>query len=228
MSTMVEKGPGTGFREAIRRQESLLAPAERRLLVWLARHMPAWVGSDHLTLLGFAAMLGAGASYAAARWWPPALLVVNLFIALNWFGDSLDGTLARVRQRLRPRYGFYVDHILDSFGAVFLLGGLAISGYMSERVAAALLAAYLLLSIDAYLATYTLATFRLSFWKFSPTEARVLLGLGNVAAFLRPRVRDAGYLFYDLAGVIALAIMAAVLLISVARNIRTLYRQERI
>jgi phosphatidylglycerophosphate synthase len=222
-----------GFREAIRKQESYLAPAERSCLRWLAERMPACVGSDHLTLLGFAALLLAGASYAAARWWPPALLLVNVWLAVNWFGDSLDGTLARVRNRQRPRYGFYVDHMVDSFGALFLIAGLALSGFMSAGVAAALLVSFLLLSINSYLATYTLGTFRLSFWRFSPTEIRILLALGNAVALVKPTVRvfdlfDAPVRFFDVGGIVAVAVMAVVLVVSVAENTLALYRAEKL
>ena len=97
--------------------------------------MPAWVNSDHLTLLGFVAMIAAGFLYWAASWDRRALLGVILALAVNWFGDSLDGTLARVRNRLRPRYGFYVDHITDAIGTFFLIGGLGLSGYMSLNIA---------------------------------------------------------------------------------------------
>src|SRR5437588_11167339 len=83
------------FKTAQRQQTSLLAPLERVCLNWLARNMPPWVKPDHLTLLGLVAMLMAGACYAIARWWPAALLMVNICLAINWFGDSLDGTLAR-------------------------------------------------------------------------------------------------------------------------------------
>ena len=220
----------TTFRDAMRMQQSLLAPLESKCLAWLARRTPSWVHPDHLTLLGFLAMLLAGVSYAMARWWPASLLIVNLWIALNWLGDSLDGTLARARNRLRPRYGFYVDHIVDSFGALFLVGGLALSGYMSERVALALLLAFFLLSINAYLATYTLGTFHLSFWKFSPTEMRILLAIGNGVAFLRPTVGVFGarHLFFDVAGAVAVACMLVVLAVSVVRNVRALYEAERL
>jgi phosphatidylglycerophosphate synthase len=222
-----------GFREAIRKQESYLAPAERSCLRWLAERMPACVGPDHLTLLGFAALLLAGASYAAARSWPPALLLVNVWLAVNWFGDSLDGTLARVRNRQRPRYGFYVDHMVDSFGAFFLIAGLALSGFMSAGVAAALLVSFLLLSINSYLATYTLGTFRLSFWRFSPTEIRILLALGNAVALVKPTVRvfdlfDAPVRFFDVGGIVAVAVMAVVLVVSVAENTLALYRAEKL
>src|SRR5436305_3054695 len=98
------------FSEARRVQNSLLATAEKKTLIWLAKRTPAWINSDHLTLLGFLSLVGVAAAYYLARWFPMALLVVNFCLALNWLGDSLDGTLARVRNCQRPRYGFYVDH----------------------------------------------------------------------------------------------------------------------
>ena len=132
MATMTQSQP---FRPANRVLESILSVPERHALRWLAAHMPSRVNSDHLTVLGLLSMLGAGLAYIAARWNPWALLTVCVFLALNWFGDSLDGTLARVRNCQRPRYGFYVDHVTDSLGATALFGGLALSGYMSAAVA---------------------------------------------------------------------------------------------
>ena len=219
-----------GFRKAARIQQSLVATVEKRCLIWLARRLPAWVTPDHLTVLGFAAMILAGASYALARWWAPSLLLVNAWLAVNWFGDSLDGTLARERQCQRPRYGFYVDHIVDSFGGLFLIGGLALSGYMSWWVAVGLLVTFYLLSINAYLATYVLGIFQLSYWKFSPTEIRILLAAGNVVALLRPTVRlfAINKPFFDVAGAIAIVAMAAVLIVSVVRNVIRLHRMETV
>jgi phosphatidylglycerophosphate synthase len=150
------------------------------------------------------------------------------FIALNWFGDSLDGTLARVRQQQRPRYGFYVDHILDSIGSVALMGGLALSGYMSPAIAISLLVLFLLLSIQSYLATYTLGEFRMSFWSFGPTELRLLLVAGNLALFRWPTVLHGRYRLFDFGGVIGIAGMAAMLLFFTAKNIIRLYEEERI
>src|ERR1044071_4176890 len=143
------------FQEASRAQLSRLAPIEKKCLIWLARHTPRWINSDHLTILGLASLAGAGMSYWYARRNPAGLLLVVLFLMLNWLGDSLDGTLARVRNRQRPRYGFYVDHIVDAFGTFFLLGGLALSGYMGAWIAAGLLIVYFMLSIEVYLDTYT-------------------------------------------------------------------------
>ena len=218
-----------GFQDATRRQESLLAGYEKKCLHWLAHRMPGRVNSDHLTLLGFLAMFLAGASYALAAWWSPFLLLANAWLAVNWFGDSLDGTLARVRNRQRPRYGFYVDHIVDSFGALFLVSGLALSGYMSGWVAFSLLIGFYLLSVNTYLATYTLGTFQLSFCKLSPTEMRILLAIGNTYVWAHPTVTLFGgrERFFDVAGFVAVVCMAVVLVISVARNTLALYLTEK-
>lgn len=193
--------------------------------------MPHWVNSDHLTALGLASLFAAGIAYWISASNRLALLAVIAMLALNWFGDSLDGTLARVRKKQRPRYGFYVDHIVDCFGALFLLGGLGLSGYMSPLIAAGLLIIYLLLSIEAYLTTYTIGTFHISFGKFSPTELRILLAIGNIALFVRggnSRILGHDFLLFDIGGVVAIACMAVILIIAVARHTRALYNEERI
>jgi phosphatidylglycerophosphate synthase len=216
------------FQEASRAQMSLLARLEKKCLIWMARHAPHWINSDHLTALGLASLAGAGLSYWYARYNSAGLLLVIGFLALNWLGDSLDGTLARVRNQQRPRYGFYVDHVVDAFGTFFLLGGLALSGYMSERIAIGLLIVYFMLSIEVYLATYTLGTFHLSFWKFSPTELRILLMMGNLALFYRPVVRLFGgsYLLFDVGGAIGIFGMALMLVTAVGKHTAALYRAE--
>ena len=216
------------FRSARRIQESAVASLEKRALIWMAERMPARVNSDHLTALGFGAQLLTGASYALARYDRLWLLAGIAFLALNWFGDSLDGTLARVRNQQRPRYGFYVDHMLDSFGSVALMGGLAFSGYMSPVIAIGLLVLFLLLSIQTYLATHTLGEFRMSFWSFGPTELRILLVAGNLALFRWPMVWHGHYRLFDFGGAIGIIGMTAMLLFFTARNIVRLYNEERI
>ena len=216
------------FQQATRIQESVFAAPEKRLLIWLAERIPAWINSDHLTLLGFAAQLLTGVSYALARFDRLWLLAGIGFIALNWFGDSLDGTLARVRNQQRPRYGFYVDHILDSIGSVALMGGLALSGYMSPAIATSLLVLFLLLSIQSYLATYTLGDFRMSFWSFGPTELRLLLVAGNLALLRWQTVLHGRYRLFDFGGAIGIAGMTAMLIFFTVRNIIRLYHEERI
>jgi archaetidylinositol phosphate synthase len=216
--------------DMLRVQESFVAAAERRALVWLAARTPERITPDHLTILGLAAQVGAGACYALAPWNRSALLAVIVCLALNWLGDSLDGTLARVRQRLRPRYGFYVDHMVDSFGALALMGGLALSGCMHPALAIALLIMFLMLSIQSYLATHALGEFRLSFWRFGPTELRILLAVGNLALFWKPQAGLFGgqYRLFDVGGAIGLAGMALMVIAFTIKNTMRLYREERI
>jgi archaetidylinositol phosphate synthase len=206
--------------------ESVFARSEKVLLVKMAERTPAWINSDHLTALGFLAQLATGFSYALAgyhRFW---LLAAICFLALNWLGDSLDGTLARVRNRQRPRYGFYLDHMLDSIGTVALMTGLGISGYMSFPIATTLLVLFLLLSIQSYLAAHTLGEFRLSFWSFGPTELRILLVIGNLALLRWPRVLHGHFRLFDVGGAVGIVGMTAMLVFFTASNIARLYKEE--
>jgi phosphatidylglycerophosphate synthase len=216
------------FQAATRVISSVLAPLEQRCLSWLAQRMPRWVHADHLTALAAAAMFLAGLSYWLARVEPLALWLVVIWLAVNWFGDSLDGTIARVRNQQRPRYGFYVDHIVDCFSTLFLFSGLALSGYMSPPVAIGLLIVYLLLSAEVYLATYCLHTFRITHWGFGPTELRILLSMGNIAVFFRPTTTVFGRetLVFDVGGIIGLIGLAVTLLYSTVTNTCALYRAE--
>ncbi|MGA9543220.1 MAG: CDP-alcohol phosphatidyltransferase family protein [Candidatus Sulfotelmatobacter sp.] len=218
------------FPEMRRVQESWVAAHEKRALLWLAARTPRRIGPDHLTGLGLAAQLGAGACYWLAAAHQYALLGVIACVALNWLGDSLDGTLARARQQLRPRYGFYLDHMVDSFGALALMGGLALSGYIHPWIATGLLVAFLMLSIQSYLATHALGEFRLSFWRFGPTELRILLAVGNLALLWKPQVHFLGgyYKLFDLGGTIGLAGMALMVFFFTAQNTARLYREERV
>jgi phosphatidylglycerophosphate synthase len=218
------------FPDMLRVQESWVAAAEKRALLWLAVRTPDRIGSDHLTILGLTAQIGAGVFYALAAYNRLALLGVIACLALNWLGDSLDGTLARVRQQLRPRYGFYVDHMVDSFGAVGLMGGLALSGYMHPWIAMGLLVGFLMLSIQSYLATHALGEFRLSFWRFGPTELRILLAVGNLALLWKPVVHLFGgkYRLFDVGGAIGLAGMALTVVAFTIQNTVRLYREETI
>jgi archaetidylinositol phosphate synthase len=219
---------GAGFRAARRKQQALTAGMEKRALVWMAERAPNWVTSDGLTLVGFAAQIGVGVSYALARYDRRALVAGIFFLALNWLGDSLDGTLARVRRQERPRYGFYVDHMLDIFGAAALMGGLAWSGLLHAATAAAMLVAFLLLAGESYLATYTLGRFELSQGWFGPTEIRILLAVGNLALLRSAYATVFGHrmLLFDLGGWIAAAAMLALAVSVGVRHTAELYRQE--
>lgn len=218
----------TGFHEAKRIQESFLARVEKKTLLWLAQRTPSWINSDHLTLLGLLSMAGAGAAYWWSRTSRLGLIPVVVCLALNWLGDSLDGTLARFRGHSRPRYGFYVDHVVDAFSALFLLGGLALSGYMSPWIALGLLISYLMLSVEIYLASYTLGDFKISYFKMGPTELRLLLCLGNITLLWRSMAHLAGraYRIFDIGGTLGISGMLLVLCISVVQNTIRLYRRE--
>jgi len=218
------------FREASRELKSLTGSAEKRVLLWLAARLPPAVNSDHLTALGLLAMIGAGAAYALTRRSPAWLHAVNVLLVVNWFGDSLDGTLARHRNRLRPRYGFYVDHIVDMYGFLALLAGLAASPYMSRWVALGLLVVYYMLSIHIYLSTYTEGVFKIAYGKVGGTELRLVLIAGNLVLLVHPRIELAGraWTLYDAAGTAAIAAMAVTLLASTARSTWRLYQLERL
>ena len=216
------------FTPARRFNHSLTASLEKRLLENLAHHAPRWLTSDQLTLLGLAAQIAAGAFYAFARTHRFALLLVILCLALNWLGDSLDGTLARIRSQQRPRFGFYVDHIVDCFGAIALMSGLACSGFLHWPIAMAMLIAFLLLSAESYLATYTLSCFQLSTGIFGPTEIRLLLIAGNLALLRSPYSNLFGHriLLFDLGGAIASVCMFATAIALTFRHTAQLYREE--
>jgi phosphatidylglycerophosphate synthase len=216
------------FQTASRVNQALTASLEKRALHWLAERTPAWVTSDQLTALGFGAQVGAGICYAWSRYHRHALILVVVCVVLNWLGDSLDGTLARVRRQQRPRYGFYVDHMVDIFGSVALMCGLGFSGWLHWQTAIAMLVAFLLLSSESYLATYTLSRFELSQGIFGPTEIRILLIVGTLALLHSPYSTLFGHtvLLFDLGGTIAAVSMFAMAIVVSLRHTAELYRQE--
>jgi phosphatidylglycerophosphate synthase len=207
---------------------ALTASMEKRALEWMAARAPKWLTSDQLTLLGLGAQVGAGGCYALVRLNHVALLGVIVCLALNWLGDSMDGTLARVRRQQRPRYGFYVDHMVDVFGSTALMAGLGCSGLLHWQTAVAMLVAFLLLAAESYLATYTLSCFELSQGFFGPTEIRILLIIGNVALLRSSYATVFGHtvLLFDLGGVIAAVGMFATAITVGIRHTAQLYRQE--
>ena len=213
----------------IREHRSVLAAVEKRLLIAIAHRLPRVVTSDQLTLLAFASMclagLGYGLAYNDRRW----LWMSIGALALNWFGDSLDGTVARVRRLERPRYGFYLDHVVDIVGITALMAGLASSGFMSPVIALSLLVAYLLVSGEIFLATSVHRVFRLSFAGCGPTELRILLAVGTAALRTDPHVAVPWFgrvSLFDLGGVIAIAGLSVALAVSVWRNAVALGRLE--
>jgi phosphatidylglycerophosphate synthase len=215
--------------EHVREHRSLLAYREKRLLIWIAQRMPRWVNSDHLTGLALGAMVLAGGGYWLLRWNTRAVWLVVASLALNWFGDSLDGTLARVRRVERPRYGYYVDHVLDMVGTTLLLGGLALSGSMNPVIALSVLVVYLLVTGEVFLATTTRGVFKMSSFGIGPTELRILLVIGTLALPGNPQVAigPLGRMpLFDVAGVVAIVGLIASLVIGVIGNTRALSALE--
>ena len=213
----------------VREHRSLLAAAEKRALTWIAARLPRRVNPDHLTVLGAAGTVGTGLAFAAASVAPWAVLLVPPTLAVNWFGDSLDGTLARVRLSQRPRYGYYVDHVVDVANATVLFTGLALSGLASPWIAGGLLVTYLLLAAESFLAAHTLGVFRISFGWFGPTELRILLSLGALAAFVNPIVNPLSlgpYRLFDVGGFIGSVGMLAAFIVNASRNTVALYAAE--
>ena len=213
----------------VRENHGLLAAAEKRLLIWIARQLPARVNSDHLSALGLTAMLSTGMSFTAFLITPWAVIGVVISLMLNWLGDSLDGTLARVRNQQRPRYGYYLDHVIDLAGICMLMAGLALSGLMTPLIAGGFLAAYLLVSAEVFLATHAHGIFRMSALGIGPTELRILLAVGAIRAAYDPTARlgEAGtFLLFDIGGAIGAAALVAIFIWSSVRNAAALYGEE--
>ena len=214
----------------VRQHNSILAASEKRALIWMATRLPRWVNSDHLSGLGLASMAGAGLSFVLAASDPVAgASLVVMCLLLNWFGDSLDGTLARVRDQQRPRYGYYVDHVIDLAGTAMLFAGLAASGYMSPAIAALVVAAFFMVSAETYLATHSRGVFKMAMLGVGPTELRILLAAGALALINTPMVSPFGVgpiALWDLGGAIGAIGMIGAFVVSSARNTRALYLEE--
>jgi archaetidylinositol phosphate synthase len=216
--------------EAKREPDFLLARFEKRILPWLARRLPGWVLPDHLTLLGILAAVGIGAAYVLSNDDPAWLWAVNALLVVHWLGDSLDGTLARVRRIERPRYGYYLDHLTDALATILIGVGLGLSPYMLLATGLAIVIAYLVLSINVYLEAYAFKVFRLGHAYLGPTEARI--GLFAVNALLAAgvglqfRLNDVGLTVFDAIGIGITAVMAAALALRAVGNLRRLATEE--
>ena len=203
--------------DAPRDKQFFLAVPEARVLEWIARRLPAWVKPDHLTALGVLAALAIGAAYVLSSGDSVWLWAASGLLVVHWLGDSLDGTLARVRTSERPRYGYYLDHLVDAFATAAIGIGLGLSPHMLLAVGLAIVIAYLILSINTYLETHAFGVFTLGYGRFGPTEAR--LALIGVNALLALGVVGSGLL-----NVLGIGLAIAMLLALVARAGRNLKR----
>ena len=166
-----------------RQNPSFLGFLERPALAWLSTHMPRWVTPDMLTIFGFLSAVLIGVSYALSKNNPAFLWLASLGFFLNWFGDSLDGTLARKRNIERPKYGFFIDHTTDALAEVIMFVGLGLSGYVDMTLALIALVGYFLMSILVYIYTYACGTFRIAYIGLGPTEFRAIAIIANALIF---------------------------------------------
>jgi archaetidylinositol phosphate synthase len=211
---------------APRQKTFLLARPEGRALEWIARRLPRWVMPDHLTALGVLAAIGIAAAYALSNGDPAWLWAASGLLVVHWLGDSLDGTLARVRGTERPRYGYYLDHLVDAIATALIGIGLGLSPYMLLATGMVIVIAYLVLSINTYLETKVFGVFSLGYGRLGPTEARVaLIVLNTVLALgLAPVVAGLGLLDVAVLGIAGVMVVA--LAVRAFRNLRDLARQE--
>jgi archaetidylinositol phosphate synthase len=216
--------------EAEREPNFLLAALERRFLPWAARHLPRWVLPDDMTALGVLAAFGVCAAYQLSNNGRGWLWVATALLVLQWVGDSLDGTLARVRGIQRPKYGFYLDHMVDAIATAAIGLGLGLSPFMLLSIGALIVVGYLILSINVYLESMAFGRFRLGYGLFGPTEIRLVLILLNTALAL-----DLGLDFHllkldvtvlDVIGLGIVGVMLALLSVRVFGNLRELAREE--
>ena len=201
----------------------VFAEFERRLLERLARRVPRGLRANHFTALGMVGAAGAGVAYALARYNPAWLWVASVMLALHWLGDSLDGTLARVRGAERPKYGFYLDHVMGALSVVVVGLGIGVSGFVNPALALGVVVGYLALAVNVYLESSVFGIAKVEYGRIGPTEARlVLIVLNTVLALgVHPTVRVANW---TVAGV--LAGMVVVFVWRLARNLSRLNKLD--
>jgi len=213
----------------VRVNRGILAAAEKRLLIAIARALPPSIHSDHLSALALVCMCVVGIGFAGMRYTPSGCWLVVLGLIGNWFGDSLDGTVARVRKHERPRFGYYVDHVIDMIGITAVFAGLATSGLMSPVIALAVLVAYLLVAAEVFLGTHVSGVFHMSRWGVGPTELRIIFGVGAMYAARRAWVSLpmlGTQRLFDVGGSVAIVGLIAAFLLSSLRQTIDLYRAE--
>jgi archaetidylinositol phosphate synthase len=210
----------------MREKKFLLAVPEARVLEWIARRLPSRVKPDHLTALGVVAAIGIAAAYVLSNGDETWLWAASALLVVHWLGDSLDGTLARVRQSERPRYGYYLDHLVDAFATAAIGIGLGLSPYMLLAVGLAIVIVYLILSINTYLETHAFGTFTLGYGRLGPTEARLMLIGLNTALVLGIGTEVLGVSVLDAAGIAIAAAMILALIGRAGRNLRKLAELE--
>jgi phosphatidylglycerophosphate synthase len=223
--------------DAVRIQTSFLNAAEKKILVWLAVRQPKWMTSDILTLIGTAGSLIAAAGYVLSARNISFLWLSSLGFVINWYGDSLDGTLARVRNRQRPVYGYYIDHTVDCISEILIFTGIGLSGLMHFGLAMLILALYLMLTINVSINAHLKKEFKLTYAKMGPTEFRLIAILVNTLfATVKPLSefsrtyelcgRDIVFKTFDYAGVAVLVILSVIYLVTIFKDAAEYARRD--
>jgi archaetidylinositol phosphate synthase len=225
-----EGKPVMAADDAPRKKQFVLARVETRVLTCIAQRLPAWIKPDHMTALGVLAAFGIAGAYLLSNGDKTWLWAASALLVVHWLGDSLDGTLARVRKIERPKYGYYLDHLVDALATAVIGLGLGLSPYMLLAVGLVIVIAYLILSINTYLETHAFGVFALGYGGIGPTEVRlVLIGLNTLLALgvgLGFSVGDLGLTVLDLIGLGIAGVMITALIARAARNLRRLAELE--
>ena len=215
--------------DAVRIQTSVLNALEKKVLVWLAERQPKWMTSDILTYIGTFGAVVIAAGYILSAWNINFLWLSSLGFVINWYGDSLDGTLARVRKTQRPVYGYYIDHTVDCINEFIMFIGIGLSGLMHFSLAMVILAVYFMLTINVSINAHLKKEFRLTYAKLGPTEFRILAIIANtILALVRP-ISEFALTFFifgreftlaslDIVGIVVLLVLAVIYLTTIVRD----------
>ena len=215
--------------DAVRIQTSILNALEKKVLVWLAERQPKWMTSDILTYIGTFGSVVIAAGYILSAWNINFLWLSSLGFVINWYGDSLDGTLARVRKTQRPVYGYYIDHTVDCINEFIMFIGIGLSGLMHFSLAMVILAVYFMLTINVSINAHLKKEFRLTYAKLGPTEFRILAIIANtVLALVRP-ISEFALTFFifgreftlaslDIVGIVVLLVLAVIYLTTIVND----------
>lgn len=215
--------------DAVRIQTSILNALEKKVLVWLAERQPKWMTSDILTYIGTFGSVVIAAGYILSAWNINFLWLSSLGFVINWYGDSLDGTLARVRKTQRPVFGYYIDHTVDCINEFIMFIGIGLSGLMHFSLAMVILAVYFMLTINVSINAHLKKEFRLTYAKLGPTEFRILAIIANtILALVRP-ISEFALTFFifgreftlaslDIVGIVVLLVLAVIYLTTIVKD----------
>ena len=215
-------------KQSVRIQTSLLNAAEKKVLVWIASRLPRWVSSDMMTLVGTLGAVVVATGYALSNWSIHWLHLASLGFVINWFGDSLDGSIARVRNQQRPVYGFFLDHNIDCINEMLMFGGVGLSPLMNGSITLIVLALYLMLSVSVYINAHLKNEFRLTYGGLGPTELRLIVIIVNTLFATIPALcsfrwtlslsKGFSLSLMDITGIVIALVLAVFYLVSLIRD----------